>query len=138
MAGSDYSSLDNAQIIIPAGSIVNTEVCINVSIVDDDDFEQDEMLTVEWTPDPYGLLIFIATTMTTVTITDNDGRSLQMDITSSVICLLHLLVVATISVPSEVNVSEGDGTVEVCATLSGVSASDLPISIMLITTPGIL
>ena len=44
---------------------------------------------------------------------------------------------ATISVPSEVNVSEGDGTVEVCATLSGVSASDLPISITLATMPGI-
>ena len=85
MAGSDYSSLDNAQIIIPAGSIVNTEVCINVSIVDDDDFEQDEMFTVEWTPDPDNLpsfLIFIGRNMTTVIITDNDGRSLQMDITS--------------------------------------------------------
>ena len=55
---------------------------------------------------------------------------------SNVYCT-SLLVVATISVPSEVSVSEGNGTVEVCATLSGVSASDLPISIMLVTTPGI-
>ena len=33
--------------------------------------------------------------------------------------------------------SEGDRSVELCAMLSGVSASDLRISIMLVTTPGI-
>ena len=41
------------------------------------------------------------------------------------------------SVPSEMSVFEGEGTVEVCATLSGVSASDVLISIMLDTTPGV-
>ena len=40
--------------------------------------------------------------------------------------------------PSEVSVSEGDGTAEVCATLSSVSGSDLPISIILATTTGIV
>ena len=50
---------------------------------------------------------------------------------------MFLFVVAIISVPSEVSVSEGDGTVEVCATLSGVSSSDPLISVMLSTTPGI-
>ena len=142
IAGFDYLRLDNAQIIIPAGSSVDAIACINISIIDDDEFEQEEVLMVEWTPDHDNTLSFGITTFRTmidITITDNDGKScVQKNRHTKSIQLLFLLVVATISVPSEVSVSEGDGTVEVCATLSGVFAIDPPIiSITLITTPGI-
>ena len=48
MAGSDYLSLDNAQIIIPAGSSEDAISCINISIVDDDEFEQEELARCSW------------------------------------------------------------------------------------------
>ena len=78
IAGCDYLSLDNAQALFPAGSSVDAIACINISIVDDDEFEQEEMLMVEWTPDHDNTISFdIATsrTMIDIIITDNDGKS---------------------------------------------------------------
>ena len=46
--------------------------------VDDDEFEQEEMLMVEWTPDHDNTLSFDIITsrgMIDITITDNDGKS---------------------------------------------------------------
>ena len=78
MAGCDYLSLDNAQILIPAGSsVVGAEACINVSIINDDEFEQEEMLMVEWTPDHDNTISFdiiTSRTMSDITIIDNDGK----------------------------------------------------------------
>ena len=76
IAGSDYLSLNNAQIIIPVGSVRGTAACINFSIVDDNEFEQEEMFMVEWTPHHDNRLSFDVTTsreMIDVLITDNDG-----------------------------------------------------------------
>ena len=48
--------------------------------------------------------------------------------------ICYLYTVATVSLPTVEIVGEGDGVVEVCAVLSGVSASDLLISISLVTS----
>ena len=45
---------------------------------------------------------------------------------------MHGFVDVTISLPTMVSVSEGDGTVEVCATISAASA--IPINIGLATS----
>ena len=80
MAGSDYLSLNNDQLVFPVGSEANTQACINISIVDDDIFEQEEMFTVEWArADDIGKpvspgLVGTLRTRTDITITDNDGK----------------------------------------------------------------
>ena len=65
---SDYT-LDTTALTFPAES---TDMqCANITIADDDVFEEDETFTVTITVDTAGVMATMTTT--TVTITDNDG-----------------------------------------------------------------
>ena len=78
MAGSDYLSLNNAQIIFPAGSVEDAIECINVTIIDDDEFEeQEEQFMLLWTPEDTSFSINPSgDSSTIIMIVDNDSKSL--------------------------------------------------------------
>ena len=79
MAGSDYSSLDDAQVTFQVGSLEDEIACINISIIDDNDFELEEMFSVEMTPeDRFEIIIGGGNTISFI-ITDNEGKSHQFN-----------------------------------------------------------
>ena len=79
MAGSDYSSVDNVQIFFPAGSFEDAEACTNISIIDDGEFEQEEVFTVEITVEDRTFDVVVSgRSIIDITITDNNGEALQL------------------------------------------------------------
>ena len=77
MDGSDYSGF-NMILTFPVGSLDNDTQCLNVSIIDDDTaLEGDETFTVTLTLLTTGLGVTTGNTMTTITITDNEGKQLN-------------------------------------------------------------
>ena len=110
VAGSDYESVSSS-LMFPAGSINGSTQCINITILDGEVFEAEENLTVTLTV--MTPRVMVENAQTAITIFDDEGY-------------------ITISLPTMVNVTEGDGTVEVCATIS--LASDVRINITLATS----
>ena len=80
MAGSDYSNFDDAQIIFPVGSLEDEIACINISIIDDIEFELEEMFSVETTPEDRLEITIGGGNTISFTITDNEGKSHQFNI----------------------------------------------------------
>ena len=74
MLGSDYN-LDNAQIIIPVGSVEDELFCASITIFEDDAFELDEVFTVTATIEDTSFFVQFSgnRNMQDYTITDNDG-----------------------------------------------------------------
>ena len=114
--------------MFPAGSINGSTQCIDITITDDEVLEADETFTVTLTT--MTPRVIVGNGQTAVTITADEGNCQK-----HFICFIRLalhFIDATISLPTVVSVIEGDGTVEVCATISAASA--IPINIGLATS----
>ena len=70
MAGVDYISVSSNQ-TFPSGSTNNATRCINISISEDQAFEGDHTFTVILTTDDTSIML--GTTVTVITIIDDDG-----------------------------------------------------------------
>ena len=70
MAGSDYNAISST-LEFPVNSTSGDEQCINITIVDDNDVEGDEMFTV--TLERIIGAVTLSQGTTVVTITDNEG-----------------------------------------------------------------
>ena len=131
--GEDFEQLDSP-FDFPINSTGGAEHCVNVVILEDTLFEGDETFTVYLVVDTPGVMGGVLNTVTT--ITDNEGIDNCPYIHTNISNFSFVDVM--VSVPDMVSVSEGDGTVEVCATLSagaGVTTA-IPVSITLGTSDG--
>ena len=120
--------------MFPADSINGSTQCIDITITDDEILEADETFTVTLTTTTPRVIV--GNGQTAVTITADEGILVKRILLELGMGLNFIDV--TISLPTMVSVSEGDGTVEVCATIS--TASDVPINITLTTndsSPGV-
>ena len=125
----------NLLVILPPGTFEGHTECNNVSIIDDDVFEQEqEMFTVNWdyTLNPSN---FTGDFTGTVTIIDDEGQILYLKKNWFSPCSVFVTVM-TISMITEESVPEEVGTIQVCAMLSGASYTDTPINVMLDTISG--
>ena len=115
--------------MFPAGPINGSTHCIDITITDDEVLEADETFTVTLTTTTSRVMV--GNGQTAVTITADEGSCQKL-----FICFIRLalhFIDVTISLLTMVSVIEGDGTVEVCATISAASA--IPINIGLATSP---
>ena len=73
ISGLDYLGVDTLLVTLPPGIFEGHIECTNISIIDDDLFEQQEMFTVnlDYTQNPSQ---FIGDSMGTISIVENDGE----------------------------------------------------------------
>ena len=70
IAESDYVSV-SMDVVFPAGTSNGGMQCIDVTIIDDSEVEEDEFTVTLTTSSP---LVTLGNAVTTITITDNDGE----------------------------------------------------------------
>ena len=130
--GSDYLGV-SVDLVFTAGSINGTMQCLNVTIFDDSLVESNETFTVIMTTS--SLVLILGNNVTTVVIMDND-RMIHVTVKPYSLTLLLLLIAAEVSVPAVLNVTEDEGAVQVCATLSLGTELEVDITVTLATSDG--
>ena len=73
MVDDDYTPISSFPLEFPAGTNANDTQCVNISISDDDIFEEDEIFTVELAVMPHPR-VMEGNAETIVYITDNDSK----------------------------------------------------------------
>ena len=127
--GSDYESSVLFRPTFPAGSVNGSIQCVNITIIDDELFEADETILI--------LTAFDGNQVSTsITIADNEGELIPVLWGLSDQYIPYVDV--SVSLPATMNVTEGAGSVQVCATLSvGTNVIiNSPIHITLPTSDG--
>ena len=102
--------------------------CIDVSITEDEVLEGDQTFTVILTTSDPNVLL--GNNETTVIIMDSRSE-FYFYFADHMTSLLHMLVGpdVSVSVPTRISVGEGDGSVQVCATMSAVEETERDFNI---------
>ena len=112
------------------------EHCADISVLEDTLFEGDETFTVTLAVANPSSGVTLDNDVVEITITDNEGKYCVSQ--SVMFDSPHTHTDVSMSVPTMRIIAEGDGTVEVCATLSagGGVITAIPVDISLDTSDG--
>ena len=117
---SDYERVHSEQAFV-SGSSDGATSCVDIAIINDLALEGDQTFILSMTTsDPQ---VMIGAGDTNVTITDNDSEYHLRECHNIVkMSSKYLYIDVTVSIPASMRVSEGEGMVQVCATLSAIES----------------
>jgi len=138
IAGLDFTSISSDK-TFPSGSISNTTLCVNISILEDTLLEDNETFTLTLTAsDPHVLL---ANNVTSITIVDA-GKVVVISVSATEYIVINgqyddgPIDVSVGFSSNEFTTSEADGSVEVCVSVTGGRIGTEVVIISLTTLNG--
>lgn len=126
VAGSDYVGVSSLQ-TFTSGSSNGSTKCSSITILNDNIYEGNESFSIIQTTDDSSVNLI---TPSSVTILDYDG---VLMFNLFCVAMSRSFVDATVTIPSSVNISEGNSTLEICAKLLSVKSINKSIIFILST-----